>query len=259
MYLLLTTQGITYDVESKWDEWQLRVTKDPRLADLLQFYLKATKGLKAWRDKHGWIDRGAQPVSNSAGLVLKFADMYCDYDYDKKEELVGAGYAGLANAYLSFADSRGAWISYVHLSVRHAIFAELRRFKRWQRETTFSEIEDTWKNGKNSFKTEEGAGVGRGDDDLSFVERYDTSMWQEPAPTNEEQYLAKEVDHEVNVLIADVIPDLTERERYVFWNNIHTESPVSVRDIADQFRVGKSSVHRDRRRILKLLKETSNA
>jgi len=186
-------------------------------------------------------------------------------DTDRWDDLFGAAMLGAAIAIESFDDTKGDMVSHIRRGARNHVIMELRKMRRWDKERPFSKLvaKDT------SFGIPAVAGRSpRGGDDENLDDvTYETSvsanqdeigntpLWVQPTLNPEEQYLREEVKEQVNQRIAKLIPKLGEREQFVFWNNIHTDSPVSVRDIAEQFRVGKSSIHRDKKRVMKLLKE----
>lgn len=73
------------------------------------------------------------------------------------------------------------------------------------------------------------------------------------SPTAEEQVIRKEQLEMAHLRVASLISTFSERETYVLWNHIVTDEPETIRDMAEQFQCGKSSISRDIQRVKKEL------
>lgn len=74
----------------------------------------------------------------------------------------------------------------------------------------------------------------------------------------EEQLLLKERKDQLRGAVAVILPSLNEREFYVLFNCMLSDSPLSVREVASQFDCGKSSIDRDITRLKGRLKGVLN-
>ena len=74
----------------------------------------------------------------------------------------------------------------------------------------------------------------------------------------EEQLLLRERKDGLRGAVAVILPSLNEREFYVLFNCMLTDSPIPEREVADQFECGKSSIDRDVKRLRTRLKGVLN-
>jgi RNA polymerase sigma factor (sigma-70 family) len=77
--------------------------------------------------------------------------------------------------------------------------------------------------------------------DVEFNELVNSSEEDNP----EEQLLLKERKDMLRGAVAMILPILNEREFYVLWNCMLTDSPLGYREVATQFDCTKDSIYRD--------------
>jgi DNA-directed RNA polymerase specialized sigma subunit len=73
----------------------------------------------------------------------------------------------------------------------------------------------------------------------------ESELFSEDALSPEDQLLLKERKDMLRGAVAVILPSLNEREFYVLFNCMLTDSPLTVREVANQFDCGKSSIDRD--------------
>jgi RNA polymerase sigma factor (sigma-70 family) len=88
---------------------------------------------------------------------------------------------------------------------------------------------------------------------------FNEEMFVEEVPNPEEQLLFRERKDMLRGAVAVILPSLNEREFYVLFNCMLTDSPLTVREVADQFDCGKSSIDRDIARLKARLHENIKA
>lgn len=71
----------------------------------------------------------------------------------------------------------------------------------------------------------------------------------------EEIMINKELLIELNKLIKLISKGLTKRERFILKNNILSDKPKTLRQISDKFNCGKSTIYRDRKKLMYLIKK----
>ena len=207
-------------------------------------------------DKRDMIIKEHLPMIK--GVTRAYADPYTD----RWDVLCGAAMEGAADALSTFDKSKGDIKQHLRRGCRNYILMQLRKMQRWDKEVPMSVVQDKYNTRSR--------GVGGGDDeDLSDV-TFTTSvsantqglgnapMWIESMLNPEEQYIREEELSIAREKVHKLQSGFNERELYVLWNHIIGEEPISLREIAKQFKVDKSSIHRDVKRIRNQLKIEDN-
>jgi RNA polymerase sigma factor (sigma-70 family) len=94
----------------------------------------------------------------------------------------------------------------------------------------------------------------RGDSLIETVRLEDSEELEGEGLNPEEMLEKKQERNRVRFDAAVVASTLNEREAYVLWGCLMTDAPMSYREVAMQFKCGKTSIGRDAERILAKLK-----
>ena len=252
MYLLLFTQDLILEVGTKYQENCLRCTTDSSIVRMIQTDIKLKKELDLWLDRYS-IDIGTSffNIDSVMGTVKGVVRAYADgSDQNRWDDLFSAGMYGVSFAYNNFDPDKGELKSHVRRNVRNHIMMELRKMQRWDREIPFTNLKREDASG--------GVEVSPEDDDHSGDDNIPESIWTEPSMNPEEQCIRAEEIRIAREKVHKLQSGFNERELYILWNHIIGEESMTLREIASQFKVDKSSIYRDVVRIKKLLeiKET---
>lgn len=203
------------------------------------------------------IDKRDQVIKDNMGYIKRSVMSFTDgSDPDEWDDLFGAAMLGAAKAVSEWDEGQGAKFStFLMLCCRAAIIDELRKMIRWNKDIPFSHFESSWDNGRNSFKAG-GAGASRGEDETSYEDTITKTVWDEDEYLNPEEELLHKEDIEFSRRkVAALQSKLNERELFVLWHTILTDSPMTYRDMGEQFGCSKDAIMRDYQRICKMLKE----
>jgi RNA polymerase sigma factor (sigma-70 family) len=256
MYLLLTTQGVDCEIGTKFDQYQM--TKG--MGNVIQTDIKLNKGLIKWREKHKVkVTTESFNFNTCLGIARAVANLYSvDYGAGQFDDAYSSALEGVSRAFTAWnPDKHDTFKSFVRICCKNAVFGELRKVYRWNNEMPFSVMDklDDYKTGGG--KEDE---YGGSYDSLPFSERVSTNtevvfkpLWIEETMNPEEECIREEELRIARSKVHKLQSGLNERELYVLWNNIIGDEPMSMREIASQFKVDKSSIHRDAKRIRKLL------
>jgi len=239
MYLMLTTQGVDCEIGTKFDQYQMT----EGMGNVIQTDIKLNKGLIKWREKHD-----VKPTVQSfdfntcLGIAKSIASSYSiDYGFSQFDDAYNSALEGVSNAFIAWnQDTHDTFKSFVRICCRNAVYGEFRKVKRWSNEVAESRI-----------KTEE-------EEDIGFMDNQPSGLWQDESKNPEEECIRAEEIKMAREKVNKLQSGFNERELYVLWNHIIADEPTSLREIASQFQVDKSSIYRDVVRIRKQLeiKET---
>lgn len=90
-------------------------------------------------------------------------------------------------------------------------------------------------------------------DDLIYTDKMDEML---PSVDPDVEILIEQ--YQMNIAIREACAPMTEREEYVLTNHLLAHHRMPVREIAEKFGCGKSSIDRDISRIKKRIKENYN-
>lgn len=199
-------------------------------------------------NRRGWVDPRDAIVKKHMGTIKAVVTaMEQDPNSEDWNDLFGAAMFGAASAIDTWKPELGASLqTYLRKCCRNSMFDFLRKKRRWERELPMS-----------SFY-EEGAhaGVEASAEDEVFSYTHEDSpdaLWQEASPTPEEEFIRNEELAIAFDRVKNIVADLTEREQYVLFNHILDDDPESLDSIADRYETSKTSIFRDKARLLKHL------
>jgi RNA polymerase sigma factor (sigma-70 family) len=175
-----------------------------------------------------FISTDYRRINGMSDMVSKLAKSMSNGESEYQSELESAGYVGLTKALNKWdekMDNDAKWSTFAYPFVRNEMVDYTRKNERW----TKMEYRD--------------------DIDISVLD-FNSSTSEEIVLKKEELQAARRVFHRVQ-------KQSNERELYVLWHYIFTEEPMTIREIAEQFQCGKSSIQRDVERLTVALRKGS--
>jgi DNA-directed RNA polymerase specialized sigma subunit len=243
MYLMLHTQGVEVEIGTKYAELCLHPTGE--VGDIIQTDLRLKKGVDAWKEKHDVQIQWAFNWNTALGVCESLATkLAMNKVHQMKDDLYSAGLEGIAKAYMAEGvDQYGRW-GYTVQSIRNAIIDQKRKAERWNNEIGMSRTDP-----RSQFPEYGNPGTAGYHDEMEPEETIVSALWQEAPPSAEEQVLRKEEIEAAYRRVVPLLKDFKDRERYVLFKHILADEPMTIRQMALEHKVGKSSIQRDINRV----------
>jgi RNA polymerase sigma factor (sigma-70 family) len=94
-----------------------------------------------------------------------------------------------------------------------------------------------------------------------YADRYnvgvpDGRMYSPSEHSPDALVISKEEQEIIRESIVDVLPDMTERQKYILWKRLLTHNPKTLQEIADKWGVTKQMISLDEMNIRNQIKET---
>jgi RNA polymerase sigma factor (sigma-70 family) len=180
----------------------------------------------------GWIDPRDAIFRNNENVIRSVVDKFAQRDTTKWDDLYSVALLGAGKAFDSWNPDKGTFANYLFTCCRNTIISELRKMERWDNETPIADTDLEYEN----------------------TDEYEEALWQQRSFSPEEQYIREEELTAAHERVMEIVVDLTEREQYVLFNHILDDEPESLDAIAERYETSKTSIFRDKQRVLAHLK-----